>query len=292
MLIEAYFDESGIHDQAKACVVAGFYGTQIAWRKFERQWQRVINDYPELGDRGFHAKEFFQRTDKRERIGPYKGWDDQRADKLLDRLVQATISNRIFPICYGVVVDDFSVLPLQTRQWLTGARFSTNGEALTSGCPNKAYYLPFSFCVIDSARMSGANQIDKIHFFAGLDRTFHEYASVLYRFIMEDSRMVASVKSLLGQISFPLAKDTPGLQSADLLAYRLHRLATDRIKRGVNIPVPQLLSRILTHRKAGQRFILFDSPRFQELQRSGQQMYNELAEKGLLSKYIAHLRTS
>lgn len=292
VMIEAYFDESGIHDGAKACIVAGFYGTQIAWRKFEKEWQKVIADYPELRDCGFHAKHFFQRTDNRERIGPYKGWDDKKAGKFLDRLVQTIIRNRIFPICYGIIVDDFLALSLKTRQWLTGAKFSVDGVALTSGCPNKGYYLPFSFCVMDSARMSGANTTDKIHFFAGLDRTFHEYASSLYNFILVDSRVPSSLKAKLGQIGYPLAKDTPGIQAADLLAYRLHRLANDRIKVESNIPVPKLLNQILKNRKPKQRFIMFDSVRFQQLERIGQQMYDELSKEGLLYDYVEQLRSS
>ncbi len=293
VMIESYFDESGIHAEAKSCVVAGFYGTQIAWRKFEQEWQKVIGDYPELRECGFHSKEFFQRTDKRERLGPYKGWDDAKASRFLDRLVQVILRHRIFPICSGIIVDDFRVLPLQTRQWLTGAKFSaTTGEALSSGCPNKSYYLPFSFCVLDAARMSGANSVDKIHFFAGLDRTFHEYASTLYKFTLEDSRIQRSLKSLLGQISFPLAKDTPGLQAADLLAYRLHRLTLDRIKAKDKVPVPPLLAQILRYRKNKQRFLMFDSVRLKELEQLGRNMYNELERENLLSKYIDHLRDS
>jgi len=140
--------------------------------------------------------------------------------------------------------------------------------------------------------MSGADSTDKIHFFAGLDRTFYEYANALYRFLLEDSRLPDSVKSLLGQISFPLAKDTPGLQAADLLAYRLHRLAIERIKAERNIPVPALLAKILRNKKPQQRFIMFDSVRLQQLEQAGQKMYDELAQQGMLSNYVKHLRNS
>jgi hypothetical protein len=292
VMIEAYFDESGIHDKAKVCVVAGYYGSQAAWWKFEKQWQAIISGYPELYNYGFHAKVFFGRTDTRERLGPYKGWSDDKAGKFLDRLMQAIIRNRIFPISYGIVTNDFLVLPLKTRQWLTGAKFDAQGNASSSGCPNKGYYLPFSFCVLDSSRMSGANKVEKIHFFAGLDRTFYEYANSLYRFILEDSRLPTSIKSLLGQISYPLAKDTPGLQAADLLSNRLYRFALSQLEAGGNLPIPSLVTKLTRNRKVGQRFELFDSARLHKLEILGRQMYEELAQGGRVEKYITDLHNS
>jgi hypothetical protein len=71
MMMEAYFDESGIHEQAKVCVVAGFYGEQQSWRDFENRWNTVIADYPELSGEGFHAKRFRARKEGR-RVGRYK----------------------------------------------------------------------------------------------------------------------------------------------------------------------------------------------------------------------------
>lgn len=290
-MIEAYFDESGIHDQAKVCVVGGFYGTQAAWRTFERQWNKIIADYPELHDCGFHAKEFFDRANGK-RTGHYKNWNDDKTRKFLDRLVQAIMRNRIFPITYGIVVEDFLSLPLEARRWLTGARFRPDGKCVSSGSPNKSYYMPFSFCVLDSARMSGANRIDKIHFFAGLDRTFYEYASALYKHILVDSRLQESVKQLLGQISYPLAKDTPGLQAADLLMYRCYRFALDKIDAKQNLPIPPLIAKLTKNRKAKQRFDLFDSTRLQQLQDMGKRAYEKLVQEGRISEYLGNLRRS
>jgi len=292
-MVEAYLDESGIHENAKACVVAGFYGSQAAWRKFEKQWQAVISDYPELHKQGFHAKVFYGRTEKRERLGPFQGWSYDKWRKLQDRLVEVIHRNRIFPIAHATVVADFLALKLETRQWLTGAQFSTDGAvAVTSGCPNKPYYVPFSFCIADSALISGANDMDKVHLFAGLDRTFHKYASTLYKFILEDSRIASSIKSKLGQLSFPLAKDTPGIQAADLLAYRFYQLTKARIKEEKNLPLTPLLEKLLKNRKPNQRFLMFDSVRFQQLEQQARKIHDELTAKGAITKYINGLRNS
>jgi hypothetical protein len=70
VMIEGYFDESGIHEGAPVCIVGGYYGTQAAWRKFETQWNAILFDYPELSSKGFHAKVFFAR-DKGNRVQEY-----------------------------------------------------------------------------------------------------------------------------------------------------------------------------------------------------------------------------
>lgn len=222
-MIEGYFDESGIHDGAPVCLVGGYYGTQAAWRKFEVQWNAILADYPELASKGFHAKVFFAR-DKGNRVQEYSGWSDDKARRFLDRLVQCIIRNRIFPIGYGVIVADFLDLSLHLRQWLTGARFNKlDGSAETEGCPDKAYYVPFQFCVLKSAKISNANSTDKIHFFVGTDRTLHDYASALFDYVLIDDRLDESLRSKLGTLVNPRAKDTPGLQAADLLVYRMYR---------------------------------------------------------------------
>lgn len=288
MVIEAYFDESGIHENAEVCVVAGYYGTQKAWRGFEKQWDKILSDYPEL-KQGFHAKKFFRR-DNRKRVGEYADWDDIKARRFLDRLVQCIIGNRIFPISFAIIVGDFRKLPLMERKWLTGARFTINGKPISSGCPNRSYYVPFDFCVLDSARMSGANVTEKIDFFVGLDRSFSGYANTLYSFVLSDARLPASVRNLLGRISYPLASSTPGLQAADLLAYRLYRFALDKVAAKQNLPIPALISKLTKNRKSGQRFTMFDSSRLTQLINMGQHAFHELARRGELSDHFKKMR--
>ena len=291
MMIEAYLDESGIHDGASVCVVAGYYGTQAAWRKFEKEWNKLIADYPELTDRGFHAKDFFRRENGK-RVGVYETWDDEKARKFLDRLVQCVMRNRVFPITFAIIVGDFKRLSLINRKWLTGAKFTIAGKPVTSGCPNKSYYVPFNFCILDSARTSGANATDKIHFFVGLDSSFSGYANALYSFVLNDARLPASVRGLLGQISYPLASKTPGLQAADLLAYRLYRFALDKVAAKDNLPIPLLVSRLTRNRKPNQRFDLLDSSRLNRIIQMGQQTYDQLMKEGRISEYLNRLRGS
>lgn len=258
MMIEAYYDESGIHDGAEICVVGGFYGTQAAWRKFELQWNKILQDH-ELGNIGFHAKDFWGR-DKGKRVPPYSQWNDAKADKFLDRLIQAVMRNRIFPVGHGVLVSDWDALELDTRKWFTGAKYRF-GKFLTHGCPKKCYYLPFQFCVLDSARNSGTT--DKIHFFAGLDRTFSGYAKLIYEQMTVDQRLPPRVCHQLGQISFPLSKHTPGIQAADMLVYQLYQLNKSRLIG--NAKISPVLNKLIHNRKNRQNFMLLMTKQFREI---------------------------
>jgi hypothetical protein len=281
-MLEAYLDESGIHEQAKVCAVAGFYGSQMAWRRFERQWKAVISKYPEI-DEGFHAKVFFAR-DKGKRVGPYQEWKDEKAKRFLDSLLKCIRGNRIYPVGHAVVVDAFLALPLKIRQWLTGAKFRPkDAEYLSGGCPRKAYYLPFQFCVSGSANLGGASPSNLIHFFAGLDRNFSGYASELYKFFRTDERIPEPLRRRLGQISYPLSKETPGIQAADLLAYRTYRHCHDLLINR-NTPTPDLLRSICKRAKPKQRSLLLDQIGLMELQRIAVEQYNSLKEAGKLEQ--------
>lgn len=276
MMMEGYFDESGIHAKARVCLVAGFYGDQDAWRGFEDRWKSIMADYPELGDEGFHAKRFYGRKTGN-RVGKYANWSNEKADKFLDRIVSCIVSCRIYPIGYGLIVEDFLALPLMDRQWLTGARFSkTTGEAKTSGCPNKPYYLPFNFCVLKSAEKSTATSIDKINIFVGLDRTFHGYASSLYKYLLVDDRLSEKLRSCLGTLANPLAKDTPGLQAADLLAYVMYDASLVALTNPPKYQPPALLMRLLKNWQGKPALKLMNKGIFEAMEREGRKAYEKM----------------
>jgi hypothetical protein len=44
-MIDAYLDESGIHDGAAVCVIAGFYGGRGHWRRFESLWRYTLSQF-------------------------------------------------------------------------------------------------------------------------------------------------------------------------------------------------------------------------------------------------------
>ena len=276
MMMEGYFDESGIHDGAKVCVVAGYYASHASWKPFENQWNKVLGDYPEITAKGFHAKVFFGR-DAGQRVGEYKGWSDEKATKFLERLVQTIIRNRIFPIGYGVIVKDFDSLPLQSRLWLTGAKFDkTSGVVIEGGCPSKSYYVPFQFCVLKAAKKSNATIEDKFHCFAGIDRTLSGYADEFWKILRVDERLPLELRDRLGTIAFPASKDTPGIQAADLLTNRLYKRAMWVLEHPESDPKPLLTTLLKNWQGGPPELKLMNTNVFAQLELKGREEFEKL----------------
>jgi len=215
-MIEAYLDESGIHDGAAICVIAGYFGGRGRLGKLETAWKAVLKQFKfPMSD--FHAKDLL------------KSHRHQPMLKALARTIGE--HSKVHPVTYGIVVDDFNTFSLKQRMWFTGATLNeTYGKLVTSGCPNKPYFVPFQNClhrVSDYAPVGG-----KAHFLFGLDRPFAEYARSLFAQI----KLVAyplsewQSKDRLGDPAFPLAAETAQLQAADLLVHLSYLHMGERYK--------------------------------------------------------------
>jgi hypothetical protein len=115
-VVEAYLDESGIHDGAKSCVFAGYVGGYRQFRRLEREWEKLVACLPD-GD--FHAKEFFGRDSVGGRVGPYKDWTDRKAIDFLDSLIDAIHAVKIHPRGAITDVEQFNLRDLEERIFLT-----------------------------------------------------------------------------------------------------------------------------------------------------------------------------
>ncbi|MGD0793695.1 MAG: hypothetical protein ABR920_18180, partial [Terriglobales bacterium] len=139
------------------------------------------------------------------------------------------LQKKIHPVSFGIVVADFNSFSLTQRRFLTGATLS-KAKLVTSGCPNKAYFVPFQLClksVTEYAPVGG-----RADFFFGLDRPFAGYAKELFKQMKSQSREDSDwkTKDRLGKPSFPLASQTPQLQAADLLVHLTYQHMLERHK--------------------------------------------------------------
>src|SRR5262249_39678249 len=125
----------------------------------------------------------------------------------------------------------------------------------------------------------------------GLDRTFSGYANELYKFMLVDSRLPQSALDLLGGISYPLAKDTPGIQAADLLTNRLYTFACAKLA-SHNVVVPLLIKQLIKNRKTGQRIEILDKGKLKTIQKLAFQQYERLSQSGTIPDYLSALRRS
>ncbi len=139
VMLVAYMDESGTHDGSHNCVVAGYWGGVKEWTRFEYSWRRALN-----GEdiEKFHANEFWPRIDG-ERIGPYKGWSDERHRGFIDKLLAVIEASNITPFAAGVLGGEWNKQPPRYHRVFTGM----NDEQLAKPGP-KSLFLPFQVCVV------------------------------------------------------------------------------------------------------------------------------------------------
>jgi hypothetical protein len=97
-MLTAYIDDSGTHDKSPNCVIGGYWGGVKEWSHFGAQWEQVLKSE---GIEEFHAKEFWPRIDGK-RIGPYKGWSDERHKSFIDRLLTIIEDRNVYPFVSGV----------------------------------------------------------------------------------------------------------------------------------------------------------------------------------------------
>lgn len=242
-MLDAYLDESGIHDGAKVCVIAGYFGCPSKMRKLESDWKRVL-DAHKLPMKDFHAKDLVKTND---------------SYPLLKELARVIGEQKgVFPVTRAILVDDFNSLSLEQREYITGAMLNpVSGKLVTSGCPSKPYFAPFLDIVkliTDATPVSG-----KAHFTFGTDKQFHGYAREMFRRITEDAAVdkpysTWQSKERLGDARFPLADETPQLQAADLLVHLTYRVMEDWVacgKGGTRDPrLPELLKLCCTNSRS------------------------------------------
>lgn len=221
-MIEAYLDESGIHNQAAICVVGGFFGGKGQLRRLEKAWRKTLARFRfPLAD--FHAKDLIK---------------SRKHQPMLSDLAQVIAKERtVRPVAWGIVVDDFNSFSLEQRRFMTGATLDPKSKRLTSsGCPKKPYFVPFQNVlrlVTKHAPVGG-----KARFNFGVDRPFAEYARVLFRQIDNQAKTGPHAWSTwdsmdrLGSPLFPKASETPQLQAADLLVHLTYLHLCEWLKKG------------------------------------------------------------
>ena len=213
-MIEAYFDESGIHDKAAICVIAGYWGLASQWKWMGRKWRAILNEF-QFPLKDFHATDLINA---------------KRHQSMLQRLADDAIGkSAIYPVSASIIVDDFNSFSEKQRRWFTGATLNTAGKLITSGAPTKPYFVPFQLCIRNITEQVKPGR--KAHFFFGTDRPMSKYARVLFRQIKTDRAYSSGwpTKSRLGDPAFPAAKDTPQLQAADLLVHLTYRHELERL---------------------------------------------------------------
>jgi hypothetical protein len=154
--VESYMDDSGSHDGAPVCIIAGYFGGHRRWLRFEEQWKGVLESY---GVKEFHSKIFWGRDSDGRRLKGYKEWSDSKAERYIDELLTIIEQNdRIFPFSVGVQNEEWKKQSLENKRILSGA-----SRKYPTGKPSKSMFLAFQRCVLRVA--SYCNPGIRVHYF-------------------------------------------------------------------------------------------------------------------------------
>ncbi len=137
-------DESGIHEGAHVCVIAGYWGTVKKWKKFENRWKAILRDANEPTLVEFHSVEFWNKNDKRR--GVFARWSDDRADKFIDDLASCIVDAKVFPTACTVAMDDWNRLNGNERRFLRRSVQSKDAYLGNARRTPKTIFLAISGC--------------------------------------------------------------------------------------------------------------------------------------------------
>jgi hypothetical protein len=213
-IFRTYFDESGIHEGAPFCVVAGYIGTTKQWSAFETMWE------PDAKAPGFHGREFFIRDADGCRVGPYQGWSDAQADDYLNRLLSAVHKAGVVPIGGMVDAAAFRAYSEARRRFLTGGKLVHVGESGKQrwnplGKPSAPYFLALMSVLAQS--VSATPSEFKVDFTLDRQQQFEGWAKDLCKCIQEKWEPDESTR--FGTVAFASRDDASPLQAADMLAH-------------------------------------------------------------------------
>lgn len=250
-MIEAYLDESGIHEGAQVCVIAGYFAGRGQWKRFQSDWISALKRF-DVPLEQFHAKDLLPSPK-----GFFHQWDRDLHRRLLQDLAGCIADHeKIYPVTAAIVVRDFNSFSADERRFFTGADIH-EGKLTSSGCPGKPYFVPFQLCVIKICNY--APRGGHADFYVGVDRPFCGYATTLFDQIKRGELRGMKWfewKDRLGKVAFPLAKKTPQLQAADFLAYLSYRhIVAAGSKVGMLKPQGALATCIINARSIDDFFI-------------------------------------
>ena len=239
----ACLDESGIHDDARICIMSGYIGSIRNWSIFEERWERVLQRF-DVAD--FHSKAFFavdesgqqcgsyRTSSDRSRKGTYAHWTADKAGAFLDGLLDVIQGTDVRPI--GAYIDTavFWERSYGERRFLTGGFFDfTHLKWKTSGAPTKPYFLIFDHCVAEAALQTKPGL--KTLFLFDQQKQFEGRAVQQF---MDSASALSRADSLgigkrIGGILFHERLDVPGLQAADLYTHCWYRYVTKPADKGL-----------------------------------------------------------
>ncbi len=218
----AFFDESGTHDQSDMVAVGGIIGSYEALARAELEWGRVLKTRKGV--------EFFHFTDFMARELPYdwpktdKGQAER--DNFIERLATIVSETTTLGISYGIVKEDYQELKPSLRHDF------------------KDIYYCCCYCCLDSLakwkRHFKAPTLPKpLEFLFDRKPTYEGYMSRIYYEVVKE---IAS--DLFGDMAFGNNRKDVPLQMADLVVGASIRHFRRQKKYGLKVEPDRLIKRL------------------------------------------------
>ena len=206
----AYFDESETEESKKhSYVVAGYVADCHRWKRFEREWKRILDEY---GAPYLHMKEMANRRNRR---SVYYGWSEQKCADFLGCLAFTITSKSgsIRPVSCAIPADEYLKLASKSEQKEIGH--------------------PYHLCLYWV--LPGVLELFKDHSREIIDFVFDEKKGLQMKAlevfgVFKHSRRIHGVNMLAG-LSFYDDKIVMPLQAADFLAYEINKVRREPNRR-------------------------------------------------------------
>jgi len=215
-----YADESGTHQAARFCVVAGYRGTPGQWKVFNREWRSVLGK-PHYRVPDFHSRVFFNRRSiPATKPNPYQGWSDAKANRFLGELLYVIRHRRLVPVGCAVNIEDFESYTYGERCSLVG--YVTRASRRTVRERPQPYHGAARYLMTDS--IDGVAPDTEMHFVLA---EHDEYQAQAYNaYLLGKKYDETGNAHRMRSFSFEPAAAQPGLQVADLLAHQWYNYLT------------------------------------------------------------------
>ena len=255
-------DESGIHDGAGVCIIAGYIASVKQWIWFDSRWDAAL-ERNDVAD--FHSKDFFALNGVGQRVGRYRSranpsekhsygdWSDARANRFIADLLSAIHDSQIHPIGSYVSTEVFFSFTYGQRKVFTGGKFTyANGlKWLTSGAPSKPYFLVYDHCLVEAFHRTKVGM--RTLFLFDQQKEFEKRAAQQFSeslAALGNGPEASTVRGKYAGVKFHERLDFPGLQAADLYTHCWYRYAVDDTRIG---PRYEALDR-LTDKVPGMKY--------------------------------------
>lgn len=250
VMMQAYMDDSGSHENSHNCVLAGYFGGIFEWRKFEIQWKKILARY-RVNE--FHAKRFWAAV-KGSPVSEYRRWEKRKLLEFLDRLLSVVESRKIYPFASGVLRSEWDKHGIQWRRVWTGAT-----REYPSGAPSKPIFLAFVTNVVRITRYTKLGI--PVNFVVDEDKQTEGWAHDCYAGLKTSE---PSLARRLGELSFADGEIAVPLQASDLIAYEAHLWAREA-NGDANHPTRRVYERCLRNARSKDDFWMYDARRFAEM---------------------------